>query len=179
MGSALMNWEEFCGKEERSLEKTLNFNGGRWGSSKMMFTGKSAAVTRLNVKTQSNTAKYNGVAFFPRKFCGADFLAKLADGTVQFDIVDRVGSYSNVHGFVKNEGMRSAFVVQWSNNALDGNEGSAKMDKLYISFIGLDKVNWGKKLMRQCLSRKIIVARMDYSELDHTPCLAWQRPVGN
>ena len=41
------------------------------------------------------------------------------------------------------------------------------------------RVNWGNKLIRQCLSRKIIVARMDYSDADHTPCLAWQRPVGN
>ena len=108
-----VNWADICAMPENNLEKTMNFNGGRWGSSKMMFTGTNAIVTRINVKTQSNAAKYNGVAYFPRKFCGADFLAKLADGTVQFGIVDRVGSYDNVHGFVKEDGSRSAFVLQW------------------------------------------------------------------
>ena len=40
---------------------------------------------------RTNTDPYTGSAFFARKYCGADFLNKLADGTVQFDVVDEVG----------------------------------------------------------------------------------------
>jgi len=122
---------------------------------------------------------YNGAAFFARKYCGADFLAKLADGTIQIDVMDKVKSYDNIHGFYKDDGKQSAYVIQWSNNAVTGNQGSAKMDKLYFSLMGIENVNWGAKKIDECLASRLIIAKMDYSPDDHTPCLAWQRTVGN
>ena len=100
---------------------------------------------------------YNGAAFFARKYCGADFLAKLADGTIQVDVMDKVKSYDNIHGFYKDDGKQSAYVIQiewhyggiisilsqwlnwFSNNAVTGNQGNAKMDKLYFSLMGIEK----------------------------------------
>ena len=70
----------------------------------------------MNVKQQSATDMYNGAAFFARKYCGADFLAKLADGTIQIDVMDKVKSYDNIHGFYKDDGKQSAYVIQWRYN---------------------------------------------------------------
>jgi len=152
---------------------------GKWGVSKTMFSGQRSTITRVNVKKRPATGQYNGAAFFARKYCGGDFLAKLADGTIKFDLMDKVASYENIHGFYKDDAGNSAYVIQWSNNAASGNEGNAKKDKLYIEFIGLENVNWGNKDMKECIASKVIVGHMDYSAEDHTPCLAWQRTVGN
>merc|ERR1712176_77624 len=52
-----------------------------------------STITRVNVKKRPATGQYNGAAFFARKYCGGDFLAKLADGTIKFDLMDKVASY--------------------------------------------------------------------------------------
>ena len=137
-------------------------------------------------------------------------MSKLNDGTIQFDVSDKIQSYDNVHGYYKDDAGNTAFVIQWrweksfewkltvnnrffSNTASTGNEGNNKKDKLYIKFVGLEKwvesfnaifwlsysVNWGNKNMNECLASRVIVGHMDHSDEDHTPCLAWQRTVGN
>ena len=53
----------------------------------------------MNVIGRQNDAPYTGSAFFARKYCGADFLAKMADGTIQFDVVDEVGWKSSSLSF--------------------------------------------------------------------------------
>lgn len=107
------NWAEYCAKPENNLAETMNFNRGKWGVAKIILKGATSVVTRVAVKKQSSEAAYNGVAYFARKYCGADFLAKLASGAVDIDIVDRVNSYDNVHGFYKDDGSKTAFVIQW------------------------------------------------------------------
>ena len=86
---------------------------------KMFYNGDHSYITRINVKGRGADTKYNGAAFFSRKYCGLDFLTKLADGTIRFDVMDEVeNSYDNVQGFykevtdkaIKNQ---AAFVIQW------------------------------------------------------------------
>ena len=95
------------------MASNFNFNRGKWGVSKTMFAGQRTTVTRVNVKGRPATGQYNGAAFFARKYCGGDFLAKLADGTITVDVMDKVATYQNVQGYYKNDGGNSAYVVQW------------------------------------------------------------------
>jgi len=173
------DWETICAEPDQDLVENFNFNSGKWGVSKTMFAGQRTTLTRVNVKKRPATEQYNGAAFFARKYCGGDFLAKLADGTITFDVMDQAASYNNLHGFFKDDGGNSAYIIQWSNMAVSGNEGNAKKDKLYIKLLGLEDVNWGNKDMNECIASKLIIGDMDFSGEDHTPCLAWQRAVGN
>ena len=70
-----------------------------------------STITRVNVKKRPATGQYNGAAFFARKYCGGDSLAKLADSTIQFNLMDKVASYENIHGFYKDDAGNSAYVI--------------------------------------------------------------------
>ena len=107
------DWEAICALAENDLSANLNFNRGRWGVGKTMFKGQRSTVTRFNVKGRTATSSYNGVAFFARKYCGGDFLNKLSDGTIQFDVSDSVVSYNNINGYYKDDGANTAYVIQW------------------------------------------------------------------
>jgi hypothetical protein len=147
-----------------------------------MFNNERSAIVLVNVNTRPANTQYTGAAFFSRKMCGADFIAKIGAGTVKFDVMDELVNYDNINSFYKDEAPKSsqqAFVIQWSNMALAENLGNAKKDQLYIELTGLDSVDWGNKNMKSCIADNLVIAHMDHSTEDHTPCLAWQRTVGN
>ena len=98
---------------ENDLSTNFNFNRGKWGVGKTMFSGQRSTITRFNVKGRPATAPYNGAAFYARKYCGGDFMSKLNDGTIQFDVSDKIQSYDNVHGYYKDDAGNTAFVIQW------------------------------------------------------------------
>merc|ERR1719285_1514268 len=87
------DWEAICALPENDLTANFNMDRGKWGVLKTMFSGQRSTITRINVKKRPATGQYNGAAFFARKYCGGDFLAKLADGTIRFDLMDKVASY--------------------------------------------------------------------------------------
>ena len=41
------------------------------------------------------------------------------------------------------------------------------------------RVTWGNKDMQDCIADNLVIANMDHTTEDETPCLAWQRTVGN
>jgi len=173
------DWEEICAQPEESLESNLNFNAGKWGTSKIMFNSADSVIIRTNINGRPAATPYTGSYFFARKYCGADFLNKLADGTVTFDIQDNVESAENIFGFYKDDAGNTAYVIQYSNTAAETNAGNAKRDTIYLTVSGLSSVNWGNKSYDSCLAGNLIAAHMDYTTEDKSPCLAWQRTVGN
>jgi len=173
------DWETICAQPEESLADNLNFDKGGWGVSRIMFTGQGSALIRVNVAGKTASDPYSGSAFFARKYCGNDFLAKFEDGTIQFDILDEVVSYNSQYGFYKDDSKNSAYVIQWGQMATAGNLGNQNRDQLYIQLTGLDSVVWGNKNMQECLADNLVIASMDHTTDDKTPCLAWQRTVGN
>ena len=48
-------------------------------------------------------------------------------------------SYDSLFGFNKDDKGNSAFVIQWSSSATNGNLGNTKRDQLYIQLTGLDQ----------------------------------------
>merc|ERR1711935_1324001 len=59
-------------------------------ASKIMYMTKSRKLVRTNYATKYNTETvgntYTGFLIYSRKTCGADFMDKFLDGTVNFDL---------------------------------------------------------------------------------------------
>merc|ERR1712227_702896 len=66
------DWQAICALPENDLATNLNFNRGKWGVGKTMFSGQRSTITRFNVKGRPATSAYNGAAFYARKYCGGD-----------------------------------------------------------------------------------------------------------
>merc|ERR1712106_1275774 len=51
---------------------------------------------------------YNGAGFFLQKNVRSRFCSKLGDGTIKFDVMDKMVNYDNVHGFYKDVGNKNS-----------------------------------------------------------------------
>ena len=54
-----------------------------------MFTSGSTEIVRVNVPGKPENENYTVVLFFARKYCGNDFMTKLASGEVNVDLTDQ------------------------------------------------------------------------------------------
>merc|ERR1712061_572775 len=122
--------------------------------SKLLYKTFSKAMVRMNIKqgdgitTADNT--YTGFAIFARKECGNDFMNKVADGTVTFDIYDTEAEYIPQHTYLRSDGGQTSVTVQWHRSNTNGALGNAKRDQAFFVFNGLDQVNFGNKDKYAC-----------------------------
>merc|ERR550519_903742 len=172
------DWKNICEDEDNQLAETHNLVNGGWGVSKILFGSEDAAVVRVNNIGRPVSEPYTGALFFARKYCGADFLRKLADGTVKVDFTDLVVTSSHIYAHYKLDDSATATVVQYSHTPNDGEKGNKQRDQLFMVLSGLSQVSWGNKDMNKCISDNLVVANMDYTEQDFSACLSWQRTVG-
>ena len=173
------DWEAICAQPQNQLVDTLNLDTGGWGTSKILFSSADSYVVRVNVKQRPGDLPYTGAFMFARRYCGPDFMEKFIDGTIQIDVQDKVSSAENFYTFYKEDKKSSAFVVQYSNTGAEGNVGTAKRDTVYMTLSGLRNVVWNNKDLQECIQKRMVVVNMDYTTEDQTPCLAYQRTVGN
>ncbi|CAG5081672.1 Oidioi.mRNA.OKI2018_I69.PAR.g9936.t1.cds [Oikopleura dioica] len=162
-----------------------------------VFESSTGAVMAMKLKNKFKKVNvrnelYTGVIMFTKDVCGVDFLRALQDGRVQIELVDSFALYQ-IHDFhYKNKQKYTAIGftfdllsvetkdMPWAfkSGVPTKNMGS---DDVYISFTGLELVNW---LTNQdnclLLGAQAALPYEDFSELDRA-CFVdlktfWQTP---
>jgi len=158
----------------------VEFHGASF--SKVLFNTVSKALVRVNVKDGNTGAAqnpYTGFAVFSRKACGQDFIEKLADGTVTFDMFDSEAEYTPQGVYMRDDAKHTSATIQWHRFGTDGKLSNAKRDQMYVMFDGLDQVNFGNKDQTTCVeSAQIGAGAESMAAEDHTYCVGWFKTVG-
>jgi len=144
-----------------------------------MRRGEDAYVMRTNVPKVPEDVSYTGLFAYGRKDCGADFLDKIMDGTVELFIFDQNEGYDMEFHYMGQEATHSNIVWQYKHNVCDGNcLGNAKKDTFEYIVTGLSQVNFGNKDMETCLlslKNGVLGGRNapEVTDEDVTPCVSW------
>jgi len=149
-----------------------------------MYMTKSRKLVRTNYATKYNTETvgntYTGFLIYSRKTCGADFMDKFLDGTVNFDLYDYTGEYVPLYRYYRTDGGRSSMTLQFKRSEVaDSTLGNAKKDQFFLELSGLDQVDFGGEDETDCIeSVQLGVGDIALSDADQTPCVGWQKTVG-
>merc|ERR1712031_115275 len=94
-----------------------------------------------------------------------DYLAKVMDGAVGFDFMDKfhnkndpAGYYDSEAGF-KYDNEQQSLTIQWKHTSeatAQSTLGNTTKDILYLLVSGLDQVEFGNKVMNQCLKGAMV-----------------------
>ena len=90
-----------------------------------------------------------------------------------------------MYTYKRNDGARTSITLQFRQNydtvvASDLPFGNKKKDLFYLLLSGIDSVSFGNKDRTKCLqSAQIGVMKYDSTDYDHTPCVSWNKDVGN
>merc|ERR1711935_1327977 len=109
-----------------------------------------------------NQLNYIGMSIWSRKKCGQDFIDKVADGTVQFDILDKFGHVSE----------------ETTTSSL----GNSKKDQFHLLLHGIDQVDFGNKDVEACLIGGMVgwmPADSIDASVDYTCMAGWSKRLWN
>lgn len=157
-------------------------------SSKIIFSTflVSRVWTRVNFQNKDlyNTkdSTYIGFLGFSRRLCGADFLKALGDGRVEMMIHDLDDYYTQQYQYERNDGRKSSVVIQFYRHTVGDVELETKKgDQLYLSFTGLNTVDFAGKRVGNCLTKAQAGTKqitLDVDPLsDMTLCAAWDKDL--
>ena len=121
---------------------------------------------------------YTGYGVLAKKNCGNKFIEAMVAGDVKVHVLDTEDMYYTTGDvFHRDDGSKSHVTFSWSAAGMDGSDdGTAKKDKVYIMFSGLDSVEFGNKDIDECIGQAsygVMPATEDY-ELG---CVAWSKTI--
>merc|ERR1712157_383467 len=112
-------------------------------------------------------AEFVGLIMWSRKTCNQDFIDKVADGTVTFDILDKFDADNSADSYYKtadqfrfkrDDTKFSSITIQFGHSSEDGANtlGNAKKDQFHLLLHGIDQVDFGNKDQAACLAGAMI-----------------------
>lgn len=125
--------------------------------SKLLYKGSQGMVqirtNILNHATYSvSDGAYHGFFVFTRKNCGADFLERLYDGRITWNILDFEEFYEPQGAFYLADGSQTRTILQFLRHThAEKDLGNAKKDQMMIIMTGLDQVDFQTNDMTKCL----------------------------
>ena len=142
-------------------------------TAKYLYGSTNTRVLQVTVSQRNHDLKlrgddWTGFVSLTRKNCGADFLEKLADGTVTFEFLDKGHYYTYVDSFdLSDAGPRSKAVLRF--NKKEGgmkdrdDKGNNAKDIFYMVVHGLDGVE-NMEHKEDCFTRfKLGIVEGDYT----------------
>merc|ERR1712226_851943 len=138
---------------------------------KMKLQGTTMKKLQVNINGIKNgkNKDYLGFMIFPKSVCGKDFIAKVMDGTVQFDFMDNSADQS--------------LTIQWkhsSESAAQSTLGNTTKDIAYVLVSGIDQVDFGNKSENACLKGAMVGYMLPSSGYDATKdytCIAGESKI--
>ena len=122
---------------------------------KILEAGENSVELRVNMNKNAETDPYNGFIIWSKKNCGIEFLERINDGSITFDIMDTIGYYNSAsqNSYYRKENKPSITIGFGNPNppadSADTKEddvlGNAKKDQFILSLMGLKSVNEWKK----------------------------------
>lgn len=156
--------------------------------SKISFLAADRAWTKVTILNDVDghdidANPYVGFLAFSKKWCGVDFVEAVADGRVTYRIHDFGDYYTKQFMFKRPGGKHLAVMNQFHRHTVgDVDLGNEKREQIYLSFAGLDKVNFGNKKVKVCLLRaQLGTMKIDKPEdatKDWSECAAYDKDLG-
>merc|ERR1719394_1170348 len=131
---------------------------------KMKLQGTTMKKLQVNINGIKNgkNKDYLGFMIFPKSLCGKDFIAKVMDGTVNFDFMDKFHNKNDPAGYYDSEANFR------HNSAAQTTLGNTTKDIAYVLVSGIDQVDFGNKSMNACLKGAMVGYMLPSSGYDAT-----------
>jgi len=129
------------------------------------------------------TGKYIGFLAYPKNKCAIDFVDAFMDGRVTWKMYDYESYYIPQYIYKRQDGRHTSVTMQFYRSYVGDRDlpSSEKKDQLYLVLEGLDTVDFGTKVMLECLegiqAGTKAASDGDNNE-DFTPCAAWDKDLG-
>jgi len=180
----------------------IHWKGKTSAPSMEPYSGGPSAFVKVqisnNIETEMNAGEYLGFMTYSRNSCGKDFLNRLEDGRVKWGILDwaslRSGTknsayFKSMFLSKREDGKLSSVTMQFyrfgDTGQLKENANGRKTntDQALLALEGVDKVQWGKFKVRDCLEGVQIGTRLIDSKADivkdHTICVGRDKDFWN
>merc|ERR1712130_19632 len=155
-------------------------------NSRILYRSMTGVLMRVNF---FNNAKaydivsdpYFGFLGFAKKFCGNDFLHALDDGRVSLKMYDWGAYYDNFDNFKRMDGRHSSYTAAFDRHTVGDKDlpGGVKKDQMYLTVEGLDTVDFGNKVVDDCL-QAVQCGTMAYGNRQDNmaACAAYDKDLG-
>merc|ERR1719394_1881911 len=146
---------------------------------KMKLQGTTMKKLQVNINGIKNgkNKDYLGFMIFPKSLCGKDFIAKVMDGTVNFDFMDKFHNKNDPAGYYDSE---ANFRHNSAESAAQTTLGNTTKDIAYVLVSGIDQVDFGNKNMNSCLKGAMVGYMLPSSGYDATKdytCIAGESKI--